>query len=108
MKKMGSVEELLGMMPGVDASKLKDVQIDPKATARMEAIITSMTGKERRKPDILNASRKKRIAAGSGPSVQDVNRLLKQFEQSRQLMRQFAGKGKKRRGLFRGLFGKGF
>ena len=104
MKKMGSVEELLGMMPGVDASKLKDVQIDPKATARMEAIITSMTGKERRKPDILNASRKKRIAAGSGPSVQDVNRLLKQFEQSRQ----FAGKGKKRRGLFRGLFGKGF
>lgn len=107
MKKMGSMEEILGMMPGVDASKLKDVEIDKKATGRMEAIITSMTPKERRKPELLNASRKKRIAAGSGTSVQDVNRLLKQFEQSRQLMKQFTGgKGKKRKGLLRGLFGK--
>ncbi|MBR3298228.1 MAG: signal recognition particle protein [Clostridia bacterium] len=106
MKKMGSMEDILGMMPGIDASKLKDVEIDRKATGRMEAIITSMTPKERRKPEILNASRKKRIAAGSGTSVQDVNRLLKQFEQSRQLMKQFTGKGKKRRGLLRSLFGK--
>lgn len=60
-----------------------------------------MTPRERRKPDILNASRKKRIAAGSGTSVQEINRLLKQFEQSRQLMKQFTGKGRKR-------FGKGF
>ncbi|MBQ3938924.1 MAG: signal recognition particle protein [Clostridia bacterium] len=109
MKKMGSMEEILGMMPGVNASQLKDVQVDNKAMGRMEAIIRSMTPKERRKPELLNASRKKRIAAGSGTTVQDVNRLLKQFEQSRQLMKQFTGKGKgkKRRGLLGGLFGGG-
>ncbi|MBR4435184.1 MAG: signal recognition particle protein [Clostridia bacterium] len=107
MKKLGSMEEILGMMPGIDASKLKDVEIDQKATGRMEAIIRSMTPRERRKPELLNASRKKRIAAGSGTSVQEVNRLLKQFEQSRQIMKQFSGKGKKRRGLLRGLLGKG-
>ncbi|MCR5690102.1 MAG: signal recognition particle protein, partial [Clostridiales bacterium] len=109
MKKMGSMEDILAMMPGVNAGALKGVEIDEKATARMEAIIRSMTIKERRKPDILNASRKKRIAAGSGTSVQDVNRLLKQFEQSRQLMKQFAGKGKKgkrRRNMLAGLLGK--
>lgn len=105
MKNMGSMEEILGMMPGVDTSKLKDVQIDQKATGRMEAIIRSMTPKERRKPEILNASRKKRIAAGSGTSVQEVNRLLKQFEQSRQLMKQFTGKGRKRFGKRKGFFG---
>lgn len=105
VKKMGSMEELLGMMPGVDTSKLKDVQIDQKATGRLEAIITSMTPKERRRPDILNASRKRRIAAGSGTSVQEINRLLKQFEQSRQLMKRFTGKGKKKFGKRRGFFG---
>ena len=99
VKKMGSMRDILGMLPG--AGKLKDVEVDPKATGRVEAIIKSMTPRERRKPDILNASRKKRIAAGSGTSVQEINRLLKQFEQSRQLMKQFTGKGRKR-------FGKGF
>ena len=87
VKKLGSMEEILGMMPGVDASKLKDAKIDQKATARVEAIIRSMTPRERRNPELLNASRKKRIAAGSGTTVQEVNRLLKQFEQSRQLMK---------------------
>lgn len=89
------MEEILGMMPGVDASKLKDAKIDQKATARVEAIIRSMTPRERRNPELLNASRKKRIAAGSGTTVQEVNRLLKQFEQSRQLMKRFAGMGRK-------------
>lgn len=105
VKKMGSMEELLGMMPGVDTSKLKNVQIDQKATARIEAIITSMTPKERRKPEILNASRKKRIAAGSGTSVQEINRLLKQFDQSRQLMKHFTSKGRKKFGKRKGFFG---
>ena len=107
MKKMGSMEDILAMMPGVNASQLKNVEIDKKATGRMEAIICSMTPRERRRPELLNASRKKRIAAGSGTSVQEVNRLLKQFEQSRQLMKQFTGKGKKKRGLMNSLFGKG-
>lgn len=103
VKKMGSIQEILGMLPG--AGKLKDAELDPKAAARVEAIIKSMTPKERRKPDILNASRKKRIAAGSGTSVQEVNRLLKQFEQSRQLMKQLSGKGKGRRGFGKKGFG---
>lgn len=108
VKKMGSMNELLAMMPGMNAGKLKDVEIDQKASARVEAIIKSMTPRERRRPDILNASRKKRIAAGSGTSVQEVNRLIKQFEQSRQLMKQFTGKGKKgfkRKKGFGSLFG---
>lgn len=105
MKKMGSMEEILRMMPGINASQLKDVEFDKKATGRMEAILYSMTPRERRKPELLNASRKKRIAAGSGTSVQEVNRLLKQFEQSRQLMKQFTGKGRKNRALMK-LFGK--
>lgn len=107
VKKMGSFDELLAMMPGINTAQMKNVEIDPKASASVEAIIRSMTPKERRKPEILNASRKKRIAAGSGTSVQQVNRLLKQFEQTRQLMKQFTGKGKKRFGKkgFGGLFG---
>lgn len=92
-------------MPGVDASKLKDAKIDQKATARVEAIIRSMTPRERRNPELLNASRKKRIAAGSGTTVQEVNRLLKQFEQSRQLMKRFAGMGRKKRARRKGFFG---
>ena len=105
VKKLGSMEEILGMMPGVDASKLKDAKIDQKATARVEAIIRSMTPRERRNPELLNASRKKRIAAGSGTTVQEVNRLLKQFEQSRQLMKRFAGMGRKKSGRRKGFFG---
>ncbi len=98
IKNMGSMEQLLGMMPGVNTSALKDAQIDEKALARTEAIIKSMTPRERAKPEILNSSRKRRIAAGSGTSVEEVNRLLKQFEQVKKLMKQFANMGGKRRG----------
>lgn len=98
MKDMGSIEEIAAMMPGFDASKLQNAKIDEKATARMEAIIYSMTPRERRHPEILNASRKKRIAAGSGTSIQEINRLLNQFDQAKKLVRQFSGsiRGKKR------------
>lgn len=94
IKNMGSMEQLLGMMPGVNASALKDAKIDEKAVARTEAIIKSMTPRERAKPDILNYSRRKRIAEGSGTSIEDVNRLLKQFEQTKKLMKQFSSTGK--------------
>ena len=98
IRNMGSMEQLLGMMPGVNMSALKDAQIDEKAMGRVEAIIKSMTPKERAKPDILNSSRKRRIAAGSGTSVEEVNRLLKQVEQVKKMMKQFASMGSKRRG----------
>ena len=88
IKKMGPISQLLGMIPGMGA-QLKDIQIDDKQVARVEAIILSMTPKEREKPEIVNASRKKRIAAGSGMQVQDVNRLLKQFEEMRKMMKKF-------------------
>lgn len=91
MKNMGSVQDILGMMPGVDASKLQSVEIDEKHTARQQAIILSMTADERRRPDILNASRKRRVAAGSGSSIQEVNRLLNQFNAAKKLMKQFTG-----------------
>ena len=102
LKKMGNIESLLGMMPGMNGKALKDAKIDEKQMARTEAIIKSMTKKEREKPDIINASRKQRIARGSGTGVEDVNKLLKQFEQVRKMMKQFAGGGMKR-----GFFGKG-
>lgn len=90
IKNMGNIEQLMGMMPGMKAGSLKDAKIDEKAIARTEAIIKSMTKREREKPDILNASRKKRIAAGSGTSVEEVNKLLRQFEQTTRLMKQFS------------------
>ncbi|MDR1620359.1 MAG: signal recognition particle protein [Clostridiales bacterium] len=96
MKNMGGMQEVLGMMPGVDAAKLGDVKIDEKHMARTEAIILSMTGAERNNPNILNAGRRKRIARGSGVTIQDVNRLMNQFEQTKKMMRQFGGKGKKK------------
>ena len=95
IQKMGDIKSLISMVPG--AGSLKDVEIDEKAMGRTEAIILSMTQKERDHPDILNASRRKRIAAGSGTSVEDVNRLLKQYEQMNKMMKQFTGKGKKKR-----------
>lgn len=95
IKNMGSMDQLLGMIPGVNTSKLKDAKIDEKAMAHMEAIILSMTPYERTHPSVLNSSRKKRIAAGSGRSVEEINRLLKQFEQTKELMKQFTKKGKK-------------
>ena len=84
------------MLPGI-GNKLADVEIDDSAMKKPEAIIRSMTPRERRNPGILNASRRKRIAAGSGTTVQDVNQLIKQFENARQMMKQMAnmkGRGK--------------
>ena len=94
IKNMGSMESLLGMMPGVKPDALKDAKIDEKALAHMEAIILSMTKEERTKPEILGASRKKRIAAGSGTSVEEVNKILKQFEQMKKMMKQLTGNQK--------------
>ena len=90
IKNMGNMEQLIAMMPGMKGNALKDAKIDEKALAHQEAIIKAMTKREREKPDILNASRKKRIAAGSGTTVEEVNKLIKQFEQIRALMKQFA------------------
>ena len=94
---MGNLEQLIGMIPGAGA--LKDVQVDEKQMKRIEAIILSMTKKERTYPDIINGSRRKRIANGSGTSVEDVNKLLKQFDQMKKMMKQLTGgkrKGKMR------------
>jgi signal recognition particle subunit SRP54 len=86
IKKMGSLKSLLGMIPGV-GSQIKEADIDDKQLVRVESIIQSMTVKERSNPKILNGSRRKRIARGSGNSIQDVNRLLKQFDQMQQMMK---------------------
>jgi signal recognition particle subunit SRP54 len=90
MKKMGPLQNLLGLIPGV-GSQLKDVQIDDRQMARIEAIILSMTKEERQEPTVLNGQRRKRIAAGSGSTVQDVNRLVTQFDQMRQMMKAMMG-----------------
>ncbi|MBR3750465.1 MAG: signal recognition particle protein [Clostridia bacterium] len=90
MKKMGNVSDLLDMMPGVDKSKLREEDLDMKRFDRMAAIICSMTKKERRNPGIINGQRRKRIAAGSGTTVQEVNILLKQFDQTKQMMKHFS------------------
>jgi len=86
MKKMGGIKSMLGMIPGVNSKDIDDV--DDDAMKKPEAIIRSMTPKERRNPGILNASRRKRIAAGSGTSVQEVNQLIRQFDQAKQMMKQ--------------------
>ena len=99
IKSMGSMQDILGMLPGMGA--MKNVQVDEKALGRIEAIILSMTPYERENPTCLNSSRKRRIALGCGQKVEDINRLLKQFDQMQQLMKQMNGKGKKRK-----LFGK--
>ena len=96
LKNMGDLESIMGMIPGMDSKALKGAKIDEKAMARQEAIILSMTQAERNNPSILNSSRKKRIAAGSGTSVVDVNRLLKQFEAVQQLTKQLSGKNMKK------------
>jgi signal recognition particle subunit SRP54 len=93
MKKMGSLKDLVGMMPGA-AGKVNEEDLDDKIVDRQMAIITSMTKKERRSPSILNASRRKRIAAGAGVQVSDVNKLITQYEQTAKIMKQFSnGKG---------------
>ncbi len=94
MKKMGGLRSMLGMLPGLSG---KNIDVDDDAMKKPEAIIRSMTPKERRNPGILNASRRKRIAAGSGTTVQDVNTLIRQFDQARQMMKQMqTGKGLRR------------
>lgn len=94
VRNMGSLDQLMGMIPGMNTKAMKDVKVDEKKLDRTEAIIKSMTPKEREKPEIINPSRKRRIAAGSGVGVDEVNRLLKQFEQTKKLMKQLAnGKG---------------
>ena len=88
IKKLGPLENLLKLLPGAKKMGISDLKIDPKQMAHIEAIVLSMTPKERRNPDIIKASRKTRIAAGSGTSVQEVNRLLQQFEQMKKMMKQ--------------------
>jgi signal recognition particle subunit SRP54 len=116
LKSMGSVQDILAMVPGVDAKALSGAAVDESAMARTEAIILSMTPKERENPGIIGNSRKKRIAAGSGTDVVDVNRLLKQFEAMQKMMKQVNGMGGKKlkrmqkmggRGGFPGLGGFG-
>ena len=91
MKKMGPLSSLIKMVPGINAKAIDEADIDERKLDRIEAIIKSMTMKERENPDIINASRKKRIAAGSGMQVSDVNLLLKQFEQMQKMVKQFTG-----------------
>jgi len=98
IKKMGSLESILRMIPGV-GSQLKNAQVDDRQLVRVEAIINSMTKEERRNPKILNGSRRRRIAVGSGTRVQDVNQLMRQFEQMKKMMKQMNKKS------FRGLGG---
>ncbi|MFX3624629.1 MAG: signal recognition particle protein [Ectobacillus sp.] len=102
VRNLGPLDELLGMLPGANKIKgLKNVQVDEKQIGHVEAIIRSMTKKEREQPEIINASRKKRIAKGSGTTVQEVNRLLKQFEDMKKMMKSMANmqKGKKKGGF---------
>ena len=90
MKNMGPLDKILGMMPGVNSKALKDITVDEKKIAQTEAIIKSMTMKERQKPEIINYSRRQRIAKGSGTTLTQVNALLKQFEQMQKMMKQFS------------------
>lgn len=105
VKKMGSMKDILSMLPGV-GSKLKNVDIDDSQLDRIQAIIFSMTPKERANPDIINPSRKRRIAAGCGMQVEDVNRLLSQYRQMQKMMKQFNSKGMRKK-LSRMNFGGG-
>lgn len=90
MKKLGPLENLIKLIPGAKKMGLNNIKVDPKQMAHIEAIVLSMTPKERRNPDIIKASRKSRIAAGSGTSVQEVNKLLQQFDQMKKMMKQFS------------------
>lgn len=103
IKGMGSLSDIAGMLPGMNAKALEGASVDENALARTEAIILSMTPAERENPSLLNNSRKKRIAAGSGTQVVDINRLLKQFDMMQQVTKQFSGGRMKRKA---GLFGK--
>ena len=105
IQKMGSIKSIISMLPGV-GDKLKDVDVDEKQFLRIEAMITSMTKAEREKPSIINPSRKRRIAAGSGTDVSEVNKLLRQFEQMQKMMKQLGGgKGMKNKKMMKRLAG---
>ncbi len=106
LRSMGDLNDLAGLIPGLDADALKGAKVDEKAMARQEAIILSMTPAERENPSIINSSRKKRIAAGSGVNIVDVNRLLKQFEAMQKMMKQFSGKNMKKLQKRMGRMGK--
>ena len=103
VRKLGPLQNVLGMLPGMGKIKdqLKDVDMNGKEVRRIEAIITSMTKAERANPSLLNGSRRKRIATGSGTRVQDVNRLLKQFDQTRKMMKMVTSGGMK--GMMKGV-----
>ncbi len=105
VKKMGSMKDILSMLPGV-GSKIKDIDVDDRQLDKIEAIISSMTLKERANPDIINPSRKRRIAAGCGMQVEDVNRLLAQYRNMQKMMKQFNSKGMRRK-LSKFNFGNG-
>ena len=96
VKKMGSMKDLLSMIPGV-GKKIKDADIDDRQLDKTASIIYSMTPKERANPDIINPSRKRRIAAGCGMQVEDVNRLLSQYRQMQKMFKQMSGKGSKKK-----------
>ena len=112
LRSLGDIGDIAGLIPGLDAKALKGAQIDEKTLSHQKAVIQSMTMKERNNPSIINASRKKRIAAGSGLNVVDVNRVLKQYEAMQQMMKQFSGKKMKKMqkkfGALGGGFGGGF
>ena len=102
IKKMGPLKDLLGMIPGISSQiNLDDVNVDPKAMGHIEAIIQSMTKEERNNPSILNGPRKKRIAMGSGRNIAEVNRLLKQFEEMKKMMKQMNALTKGKKGKFK-------
>jgi signal recognition particle subunit SRP54 len=96
LKGMGDINDIAAMLPGMDTKALEGAKMDNKLLARQEAIILSMTQAERNNPNILNSSRKKRIAAGCGQSVVDVNRLLKQYDTMKQMTKQLTGKNAKK------------
>ena len=104
LKQMGNLDQIIGMLPGANTGALKNAQVDEGQMAKIEAIILSMTKKERLYPDIINGSRRKRIAKGSGTTVEDVNKLLKQFDQMKKLMKQLTGGKGKRMPFGRGGF----
>lgn len=95
VKKMGPLNQVLGMLPGMNSKAMQNVEVDEKKMTHVEAIIKSMTSKERNDPAIINGSRRKRISAGSGTTIQEVNRLLKEFEEMKKLMKMMADAGKK-------------
>ena len=101
MKNMGPIDQIMEMMPGIGGKQLKNLKVDENEIKKIEALIKSMTEEERTKPEIISSGRRKRIASGSGNSVQQVNKLLKQFAQTKKMMKQFSGMGKKqgKRGL---------